>query len=83
MAPRENLIKQAKHMTHLINIITPFSALEDRKVKAVHFNRSHILQLSSPVQKNALTLGINCRFIFFALNIKGKEFEMLVKASLV
>lgn len=44
MTPRENLIKEEKHMTHLINSITPFSALEDRKDKAVHFNKSHILK---------------------------------------
>lgn len=46
MTPRENVIKEEKHMTPLINSITPFSALEDRKVKVVHFNKSHILKQS-------------------------------------
>ena len=33
-------------MIHLINIVTTFSALEDRKVKAIHFNRIHKTKLS-------------------------------------
>lgn len=32
-------------MIHLIYIITTFSALEDRKVKAIHFNRIHKTKL--------------------------------------
>ena len=53
-------------MIHLINIVTTFSALEDRKVKAIHFNRIHKTKLSFlllkfcqrlyPVKKNVVTL---------------------------
>lgn len=72
ITPRESLIKEEKHMIYLINSTTPFSALEDRKVKAVHFNRFYILELSLlskcylrpyPVQKNVATLQIHCRFM--------------------